>query len=182
MVFQRGVASSAARSRPAWRPARARSASAAGRTPPSPGRPARDSSRRGPPWAPRQVPVGPDGKVRADPAPVEARHDAQVRSALASGPCALLVLGGSHDLSASVRRLGGTTKDIRGTTRRSKEVAEGESGRGTGRQGAARPALLIARRQAASPSGSGPRPASCRAMRQSRPPGSKAQQAAGPAS
>jgi hypothetical protein len=50
-------------------------------------------------------PVLPDGKVRADPEPVRAREDAQVRAALAAGPCALIVLGGGYDLSDSVRRL-----------------------------------------------------------------------------
>jgi hypothetical protein len=43
----------------------------------------------------RAKPVGPDGKARADPAAVEARHDAQVRAALASGPCAFIILGGA---------------------------------------------------------------------------------------
>jgi hypothetical protein len=75
----------------------------------------------------RARPVGPDGKVRADPSAVEARHDAQVRAALASGPCAFVILGGSHDLSASVRRLGGgATEYLRLTTRRFQEVAAGE--------------------------------------------------------
>ena len=52
-------------------------------------------------------PVRPDGTVRFDPKKVEARHDGQVRRALAAGPCAVIVLGGAHDLSARVRRLGG---------------------------------------------------------------------------
>jgi hypothetical protein len=53
---------------------------------------------------------------------LEARHDAQVK-ALASGPCSVLVLGGGHDLSASVRRLGGTAEYIRVTTGRYREFA-----------------------------------------------------------
>jgi hypothetical protein len=45
------------------------------------------------------------------------RHDAQVRAALTRGPCALLVLGGGHDRSSSVRRLsGGATEHVRVTT------------------------------------------------------------------
>lgn len=64
-------------------------------------------------------PVQPDGTVRFDPEKVEARHDGQVRRALAAGPCAVLVLGGAHDLSASVRRLGGgSTEYIRVTPKR----------------------------------------------------------------
>jgi hypothetical protein len=64
----------------------------------------------------------PDGKARLDPAKLEARHDAQVRAALASGPCRFIILGGSHDLSASIGRLGrGTAEYIRVTTRRYKE-------------------------------------------------------------
>lgn len=64
-------------------------------------------------------PIRPDGTVRFDPDRVEARHDGQVRRALAAGPVAVLVLGGAHDLSASVRRLGdGTTEYIRLTPKR----------------------------------------------------------------
>ena len=73
-------------------------------------------------------PVRPDGTVKIDQARVEARHDGQVKRALASGPCSVIVLGGAHDLSASVRKFGsGTTEYIRVTTRRFKEV------RGAGR-------------------------------------------------
>jgi hypothetical protein len=39
-------------------------------------------------------PVLPNGKVWADAAKVLEREDAQVRAALASGPCAVIVLGG----------------------------------------------------------------------------------------
>jgi hypothetical protein len=50
-----------------------------------------------------------------------------VGAALANGPCAFVVLGGSHDLSASVRRLGrGKTEHVRVTTRRFKEVTAAE--------------------------------------------------------
>jgi hypothetical protein len=69
-------------------------------------------------------PVRPDGAVGLDAARVEARHDGQVKRALASGTCSVLVLGGAHDLSASVRRLGGGNAEyIRVTTRRFKQVA-----------------------------------------------------------
>jgi hypothetical protein len=36
-----------------------------------------------------------NGKVQADPGKVEARHDSQVRAALRSGPCSLLIRGGA---------------------------------------------------------------------------------------
>jgi hypothetical protein len=69
-------------------------------------------------------PVTKDGKVRVDPAKQQARHDAQVKAALASWPCGFIVLGGKHDLTESVRRLGGgATEYIRATTRRYKEVS-----------------------------------------------------------
>jgi hypothetical protein len=55
----------------------------------------------------RARPVRPDGTARVDPTKVEARHDGLVKAALASGPVAVIVLGGSHDLSGSVRRHGG---------------------------------------------------------------------------
>jgi hypothetical protein len=41
------------------------------------------------------------------PAGLQARNDAQVRAVLDKGPLALIVLGGAHDLSDSVRWLGG---------------------------------------------------------------------------
>src|SRR4051812_4965443 len=64
------------------------------------------------------------GQAQVEPGKREARHDAQVRAALASGPCSLLVLGGGHDLSASVRRLGGWAAEyLRVTTRRYREFA-----------------------------------------------------------
>src|SRR5262249_43691152 len=43
-------------------------------------------------------PVTPDGRVVIDAAKMEARHDAQVKAALANGPCSVLLLGGAHDL------------------------------------------------------------------------------------
>jgi hypothetical protein len=45
-----------------------------------------------------------DGRVNVNAAKLEARHDAQVKAALASGPCAFIILGGKPDLSESVRR------------------------------------------------------------------------------
>jgi hypothetical protein len=47
-----------------------------------------------------------------------------VKAALASGPCSFIVLGGKHDLSESVRRLGsGTVEYIRVMMWRYKEYA-----------------------------------------------------------
>ncbi len=63
-------------------------------------------------------PVRPDGTVGVALAKLEARHDAQVRAALASGPVAVLVLGAAHDLSAAVQRLGdASTEYLRVTTK-----------------------------------------------------------------
>jgi hypothetical protein len=45
--------------------------------------------------------------IRPEPAKLEARHEAQVRAALASGPVVVIVLGASHDLSAAVEQFGG---------------------------------------------------------------------------
>src|SRR5262249_6484610 len=59
-----------------------------------------------------------------DPTKNEAGHDAEVKVALDSGPFALLILGGGHDLSASVRRLGkGRVEYMRVTTARYREFA-----------------------------------------------------------
>jgi hypothetical protein len=68
-------------------------------------------------------PLRPDGRIVIDQVKLEARHEAQARAALKSGPCALLVLGGGHDLSGAVRRFGGgTTQYVRLTLRRYEEV------------------------------------------------------------
>jgi hypothetical protein len=68
-------------------------------------------------------PVTPEGTVKVDAAAVRARNDAQVKVALKNGPCAVIVLGGGHDLSPSVRRLTGTTEYIRVVTKRYKGFA-----------------------------------------------------------
>jgi len=69
-------------------------------------------------------PISPSGGVKLDPVKVEARHDAQVKAALREGPVAVIVLGGAHDLTASVGRLGGRCEYLRVTTRRFREMAE----------------------------------------------------------
>jgi hypothetical protein len=69
------------------------------------------------------MPFTPDGRLRLDPTKIEARHDAQVREALGRGSFALVILGGSHDLGASVNRLtGGSCEYLRVTTRRFREA------------------------------------------------------------
>jgi hypothetical protein len=75
-------------------------------------------------------PVTPDGKVRVEPAKLEARHDAQVKAALANR-AVYLHPGWGHDLSRSVRRLAGERAEyIRVTTSRYKELAGQEPGGG----------------------------------------------------
>src|SRR5262249_5014880 len=65
------------------------------------------------------------GEVKPDPERVKARQDAQARAALKSGPVAVIVLGGSHDLSESVRALGrGSCEYLRVTTKRYREGTE----------------------------------------------------------
>jgi hypothetical protein len=72
-------------------------------------------------------PVSTDGKLEIDAAKLEARHDFQVKAAIASGPCSFIILGGNHDLSESVRRLGcGATEYVRVTTRQYREVSREE--------------------------------------------------------
>jgi hypothetical protein len=59
-----------------------------------------------------------------DPAKLVVRHDAQVRAVLDGGPLALIVLGGAHDLTDSVRRLGGGRCEyIRVTTKRFRQFS-----------------------------------------------------------
>lgn len=70
-------------------------------------------------------PITAEGKVELDPQKLEARHDAQVRAAMKEGPVAVIILGGSHDLTQSVQRLGkGNTEYLRVTTTRFKDIAE----------------------------------------------------------
>lgn len=67
-------------------------------------------------------PVTPGGRIRIDAAKVRRREDAMVRAALDGGPFALVVLGGAHDLSDSVRRIaGGDCEYIRVTTKAYRE-------------------------------------------------------------
>jgi hypothetical protein len=72
-----------------------------------------------------QAPVTPDGKVKVDPAKLEARHDGQVKAAIDHGHISLLILGGSPDLSEAVRPVrGGSVEYVRVTTTQYKEIAD----------------------------------------------------------
>jgi hypothetical protein len=59
--------------------------------------------------------------IRPEPAKLHARHEAQVRAALASGPVTVIVLGASHDLSAAVAKLGGGTAEYIAVTTKAVE-------------------------------------------------------------
>ena len=63
------------------------------------------------------------GKISFDRDKVRAREDAQVKAVLDKGPFGLVILGGSHDLSDSVRRYPGC-EYIQVTTKRFKEFGE----------------------------------------------------------
>jgi hypothetical protein len=63
--------------------------------------------------------------AKLDSVKLKAREDAQVKAVLEKGGVGLIVLGGSHDLSESVLRLGGGKCEyIRVTTKRFKEFGE----------------------------------------------------------
>ena len=69
-------------------------------------------------------PVAADGQVRFDTLKVQARHDAIVKNVLKEGSFGLMILGGDHDLSENVRRLGeGKCEYVRMTTKRFREAA-----------------------------------------------------------
>jgi hypothetical protein len=75
----------------------------------------------------RAKPVARNGKMQPDPASREARHDVQVKAAMKSGACSFIILGGDHDLSESVRRLGGGAVEyVRVTTSSYKQVSSSE--------------------------------------------------------
>lgn len=70
-------------------------------------------------------PVTPEGKMRLDSEKLKARQGAQVKAVMEKGGFGLIVLGGAHDLSDSVRRLGqGRCEYFRVTTKRFKEFAQ----------------------------------------------------------
>ena len=69
-------------------------------------------------------PVTADGQVRFDALKIKARHDAIVKNVLKEGAFGLVILGGDHDLSENVRRLGeGKCEYVRVTTKRFRETA-----------------------------------------------------------
>ena len=69
-------------------------------------------------------PVKADGQVRFDALKAQARHDAIVKNVLKDGSFGLVILGGDHDLSENVRRLGeGKCEYVRVTMERFREAA-----------------------------------------------------------
>ena len=67
-------------------------------------------------------PVTPDRRVKFDSSKVRQREDAQVMAVINAGPFALIVLGGAHDLSDSIRRVAGADCEyVRVTTKAYKE-------------------------------------------------------------
>ena len=69
-------------------------------------------------------PISPSGGVKLDPVKIEALHGAQVKVALKETQVAVIVLGGAHDPSESVRRIGGNCEYLRVTTKRYREIGE----------------------------------------------------------
>ena len=69
-------------------------------------------------------PISPNGGVSLDADLIEARHDAQVKTVLKEGQVAVIVLGGAHDLTESVRRSAEDCEYLRVTTKRYREVGE----------------------------------------------------------
>ena len=69
-------------------------------------------------------PVTADGQVRFDALKVQTRHDAIVKNVMKEGSFGLMIVGGDHDLSENVRRLGeGKCEYVRVTTKRFREAA-----------------------------------------------------------
>jgi hypothetical protein len=71
-------------------------------------------------------PISPSGDIRLDLGKIEARHNAQVKTVMREGTVtvAVIVLGGAHDLSASIRRASGNCEYLRVTTKRFWEIGE----------------------------------------------------------
>jgi hypothetical protein len=64
--------------------------------------------------------------VAIDPAAKVKRQDAMVQALVNAGPVAVAVLGGDHDLTDSLKRLGGACEYLRVTVQAYQEVGEGE--------------------------------------------------------
>ena len=69
-------------------------------------------------------PITPNGTVRHEESKLEARHDAQLRVLAKESPVVVIVLGGAHDLTGSVRRAGNGWECLRVTTQRFNETGE----------------------------------------------------------
>ena len=69
-------------------------------------------------------PITPNGTVRHEENKLEARHDAQLRELAKAGPVCVIVLGGAHDLTSSIRRAGNDWEYIQMTTREYREAGE----------------------------------------------------------
>jgi len=70
-------------------------------------------------------PVRPDGRVGKDAAKTARRNDAQVQAILKEGGFAVVMLGGLHDLSESIKRVAnGKLEYLRVTTNRYQELAD----------------------------------------------------------
>jgi hypothetical protein len=78
-------------------------------------------------------PISGKGEVKADAEKIRAREDAQVRAALKGGPVAVIVLGGAHNLTESVRRVGGGAVEYLRVTTRGYRQVEGKEDDGQGR-------------------------------------------------
>lgn len=69
-------------------------------------------------------PITPDGSVRIEENKLEARHDAQLQELTKAGSVSVIVLGGAHDLSNSIRRAGNGWEYLRMTTMGYREAGE----------------------------------------------------------
>lgn len=69
-------------------------------------------------------PITPDGTVKVEENKLEARHDAQLRELKKAGPVCVIVLGGAHDLTGSIRRAGNGWEYLRLTTKGFREAGE----------------------------------------------------------
>jgi hypothetical protein len=71
-------------------------------------------------------PLSPSGGVKLDPGKIEARNDAQVKTVMRAGTVtvAVILLGGSRDLSASIQRTDLNCEYLRVTTKQFREIGE----------------------------------------------------------
>jgi hypothetical protein len=70
-------------------------------------------------------PISLNGGVKLDPQKIELRHAAQGKAVMKGGAVAVIILGGAHDLTGSIKRIGdGRVEYLPVTTKRFRQIGQ----------------------------------------------------------